>query len=311
MATRRGIGRAALDGEDHVPRVVHLTRRQVELLRLAARGLSEKQMANTLGISVRTVEDHFRRMRQRMGAHSQAELIAYGTAAGLVQPRTELVLESAVSGTAASTSAEENRSVRIGYARVRPCTRDKDDQAQLDALAGAHCTEMIVESASVFDSGPQLRRVLNMLRADDTLVVYMLDRVVRSTKELLVLLEDDLHTRGVNLDILCGIWAGFHSPAEIAAASRTLVMVAQLVTEMERDPVRERTRNELQAAQTRSCRRRGRPAAVNDQTLAIARSRRATGESVTAIARRLGIGRSTLYRALKLNHAPPDASGQG
>ena len=64
-----------------------LTGRQAEVLRLAGRGLSGKQIAHHLGISVRTVEDHFSAMRQRTGAHSQGELIAYGTAAGLVRPR--------------------------------------------------------------------------------------------------------------------------------------------------------------------------------------------------------------------------------
>jgi DNA-binding CsgD family transcriptional regulator len=66
---------------------ISLTGRQVEVLQLAARGLSGKQIARHLGISVRTVEDHFSAMRQRTGAHSQGELIAYGTATGLVRPR--------------------------------------------------------------------------------------------------------------------------------------------------------------------------------------------------------------------------------
>ena len=55
------------------------------MLQLAACGLSGKQIARHLGISVRTVEDHFSAMRQRTGAHSQGELIAYGAAAGLVK----------------------------------------------------------------------------------------------------------------------------------------------------------------------------------------------------------------------------------
>jgi LuxR family maltose regulon positive regulatory protein/two-component system response regulator NreC len=63
-----------------------LTTRQAEILKLAAGGLSGKQIARHLGISVRTVEDHFRRMRQRTGARSDAELVAYGVAAGIVAP---------------------------------------------------------------------------------------------------------------------------------------------------------------------------------------------------------------------------------
>jgi DNA-binding NarL/FixJ family response regulator len=65
---------------------VYLTGRQAEVLRLAACGLSGKQIAHHLWISVRTVEDHFSAMRQRTGAHNRGELIAYAVAAGLVKP---------------------------------------------------------------------------------------------------------------------------------------------------------------------------------------------------------------------------------
>ena len=67
---------------------------------------------------------------------------------------------------------------------------------------------------------------------------------------------------------------------------------------MERDLIRERTLDGLRAAQAQG-RRGGRPAAVNDDVLAIACARQSRGESVTAIARHLKIGRSTLYRALQ------------
>ena len=70
---------------------------------------------------------------------------------------------------------------------------------------------------------------------------------------------------------------------------------------MERDLIRERTLDGLRAAQAQG-RDGGRPAAVNDDIPAIARARRKRGESVTVIARHLGIGRSTLYRALDLEH---------
>ncbi|HEY6315154.1 MAG TPA: recombinase family protein [Streptosporangiaceae bacterium] len=315
-----------------------LTGRQVEVLRLAGRGLSGKQIAHQLGISVRTVEDHFSAMRQRTGAHSQGELIVYGTVAGLVKPR-HAVPESVISGTPGSPagsggeirpanrsrngvppdqlrdemrddrlvsipSAYDN-SVRIGYARVS--TRTQDHQAQLDALAAAQCREIIVETASTRDARPQLRRALGMLHAGDTLVIYKPDRVARSMKELLVLLEDQLHARGINLHILSGICTGLHRPDGAAIADKMLFMVAAMAAEMERDLIRERTLDGLRAAQAQG-RRGGRPAAVTDDILAIARARRERGESVTAIARHLGIGRSTLYRALDLEHDCVDRS---
>jgi DNA invertase Pin-like site-specific DNA recombinase len=193
-------------------------------------------------------------------------------------------------------------SVRIGYARVSP--RAQDHQAQLGALAAAHCREVIVETASTRDARPKLHAALGMLRAGDTLVIYKPDRLAGSVKELLVLLEDHLHARGLSLHILSGICAGLHRPDGAAIADKMLFMVAAMAAEMERDLIRERTLDSLHAAQAQG-RRGGRPAAANDEVLTIARARRERGESVTAIAKHLGIGRSTLYRALDLDRNSP------
>jgi DNA invertase Pin-like site-specific DNA recombinase len=189
-----------------------------------------------------------------------------------------------------------DNSVRIGYARVS--TRAQEHQAQLDALAAAHCREIVVETSSTRGERPKLREVLGQLQAGDTLVIYKPDRVARSMKELLVLLEDQLHARGINLHILTGICAGIHRPDGATIADKMLFMVAAMAAEMERDLIRERTLDGLRAAEAQG-RRGGRPAAVNDDVLAIARARQSRGESVTAIARHLKIGRSTLYRALR------------
>jgi two-component system, chemotaxis family, CheB/CheR fusion protein len=64
--------------------IAHLTSRQVEILRLAAAGLCGKQIARLLGISIRTVEDHFAAMRRRTGSRDKSELIAHAVAAGVV-----------------------------------------------------------------------------------------------------------------------------------------------------------------------------------------------------------------------------------
>ena len=193
--------------------------------------------------------------------------------------------------------ASFDNSVRIGYARVS--TRAQDHQAQFDALAAADCREIVVETASTRDGRPKLYSTLGALHAGDTLVIYKPDRVARSMKELLVLLEDQLHACGINLHILTGICAGLHRPDGNTIADKMLFMVAAMAAEMERDLIRERTMDGLRAAQAQG-RHGGRPAAVNDDLLAIARARRERGESVTAIARHLRVGRSTLHRALDL-----------
>ena len=169
---------------------------------------------------------------------------------------------------------------------------------QLDALAAADCREVIVETASTRGARPKLAAMLRTLRPGDTLVIYKPDRVARSMKELLVLLEDELHAREVNLEILTGICAGLHKPNGQTIADKMLFMVAAMAAEMERELIHERTMDGLTAAAAQG-RHGGRPAAVDDGTLAIARARRACGESVTSIAVHLKIGRSTLYRALQ------------
>ena len=113
--------------------------------------------------------------------------------------------------------------------------------------------------------------------------------------------EDQLHARGINLHILSGICAGLHREDGAAIAGKMLFMVAAMAAEIERDLIRERTLDGLRAAQAQG-RRGGRPAAVNDDLLAIARARRERGRPVTATARHLAAGRSTLYRALDLEH---------
>ncbi|WP_298800401.1 recombinase family protein [uncultured Pseudonocardia sp.] len=189
-----------------------------------------------------------------------------------------------------------SNAVRIGYARVSG--QRQDHQLQLDALNAAGCREVIVETASTRGERPKLRAALNTLQAGDTLVIYKPDRVARSMKELLVVLEDQLHARGINLHILTGICAGVHQPDSASIADKMLFMVAAMAAEMERDLIRERTLDGLAAAAAQG-RTGGRPAALDPDTLAVALARRARGESVTAIAAHLGVGRSTLYRALQ------------
>jgi len=135
----------------------------------------------------------------------------------------------------------------------------------------ACCREVVVETASTRDARPKLHATLAALRAGDTLVIYKPDRVARSMKELLVLLEDHLHARGINLHILSGICAGLHRPDGATIADKMLFMVAAMAAEMERDLIRERTLDGLRAAQVQG-RRGGRPAAVADDVLAIARA---------------------------------------
>jgi len=148
-----------------------------------------------------------------------------------------------------------SNTVRIGYARTS--TRTQDHQMQLDALAEADCREVIVETASPRGDRPQLRRTLDLLKPGDTLVVYKPDRVARSMKELLVLLEDQLHGREISLHILTGICAGLHKPNGQTIADKMLFMVAAMAAEMERELIQERTLDGLRAAEAQGAKAAG------------------------------------------------------
>jgi hypothetical protein len=114
------------------------------------------------------------------------------------------------------TSRNPGADTPVGYARVS--TRGQDHQSQLDALAGAHCREVVVETASTRSEQPKLRAALDRLQPGDTLVIYKPDRVAQSMKELLVFVENEPHARGIVLEILTGV----HRPDGAGPADRLL-----------------------------------------------------------------------------------------
>jgi DNA invertase Pin-like site-specific DNA recombinase len=150
---------------------------------------------------------------------------------------------------------------------------------------------VIVEAASTRGERPEPRATLASLKAGDTLVIYEPDRVARSMKELLVLLEDALHARNITRHILRQSVRGLHRPNASSIADKMLFMVAAMaaenVTSSVRAPSTGWLRLWLKAAKA------GGPRVCDPDTLAVALARRARGESVRAIAVHLRIGRST------------------
>jgi len=91
-------------------------------------------------------------------------------------------------------------------------------------------------TASTRAERPKLRATLATLKPGDTLVIYKPDRIARSMKELLVLLEDQLHAREINLHILTGICAGLHRPSGATIADKMLLMVAAMAHDPNSSP---------------------------------------------------------------------------
>lgn len=178
----------------------------------------------------------------------------------------------------------------IGYARVS--TRDQKQHLQLDALQEAGCGRIFEETASgAKRDRPELKAALDFIRAGDTLVVWKLDRLARSTRQLLETVED-LQRRGI------GFKAVTQSIDTTSAGGRLIFTVFGAIAEFERGIIGERTQAGLDAARSRG-RKGGRPRSLSDKDLKQARALLADPEiTVEDVARRLGVGPSTLYRYL-------------
>ena len=180
--------------------------------------------------------------------------------------------------------------MKVGYARVS--TRDQNTALQNNALKEAGCEKIFEETASGAQRDrPQLQAAISYLRKGDTLVVWKLDRLARSLRQLLETVEE-LHRRGI----------GFISVTEsidtTTPGGKLIFHVFGALAEFERDLIRERTTAGLKAAKDRGV-KLGRPRSLSDDQISIARSLKAAGEMTSSqIAEHLGISRPTLYRVL-------------
>ncbi len=141
-----------------------------------------------------------------------------------------------------------------GYARVS--TSEQENHLQLDALAAAGVQRIFQEKRSSVGDRPQLRAAIVALRRGDVLVVYKLDRVARSLKDLLEILEAVQH-----------VGAGFRSLTEpIDTSSAVGVFIVQIlgaVGQFERSLIRERAIAGQVAAYKRGKRWGGQPWAIS------------------------------------------------
>lgn len=178
----------------------------------------------------------------------------------------------------------------IGYARVS--TADQNADLQHDALNAAGVGRIFTDQgvSGSQASRPEFDRCLDTLRKGDTLVVWRLDRAARSLKNLLALVES-LNERGVALRSLT------ESIDTGSASGRLILAVFGALAEFERDLIRERTTAGLAAARARGV-RVGRPFRLTADQTAQARTLIAAGHRTVDVARTLGVGKSTLYRAL-------------
>jgi DNA invertase Pin-like site-specific DNA recombinase len=178
----------------------------------------------------------------------------------------------------------------VGYARVS--TQEQDLALQLDALRTAGCEKICEEKSSGAQrERPALQAALTYMRQGDTLVVWKLDRLARSLKQLIETVED-FGVRGLGLRSLT------EAIDTTTAGGKLVFHLFAALAEFERGVIRERTLAGLQAARARG-RTGGRPPALKPKDLAAARAMlQDPGITVREAARRLGVAASTLYRHL-------------
>jgi DNA invertase Pin-like site-specific DNA recombinase len=180
--------------------------------------------------------------------------------------------------------------MKYGYARVS--TDDQTPALQLAALKRAGCTTIFKDEglSGAVSNRPALSRCLKKLEHGDTLIVWKLDRLGRSLRDLITML-DDLKRRGVK----------FRSLTEAidtdTPAGRAMWQMIGLMAEFERSIISERTRAGVKAARARGV-KFGRKPILNRQQVEHVKELRAKGKTPNAIADLLRVSRATVFRAL-------------
>jgi len=182
----------------------------------------------------------------------------------------------------------------IGYARVS--TQDQNLELQLEALTKAGCRKLFQDKESgTRGKRPGLARALEILREGDTLVVWKLDRLGRSVKQL-VDLVGELQKQDVQFQSLT-------DAIETSTPSgRFFFHVMASLAEMERELTVERTCAELEVARQLG-RKGGRRRKMTDSKIESAKKLLASGVPPKDVAKHIGVSIPTRYR-----HIPASAS---
>jgi DNA invertase Pin-like site-specific DNA recombinase len=176
-----------------------------------------------------------------------------------------------------------------GYARTSTLEQEAGLEAQIRDLEALGCDKIFSERVSSVATRKQLEAALDYLRDGDTLVVTKLDRLARSVVHLGAILET-LETKGANLRI-----EAMDVDTETATGKLMLnVMVS--VAQFEREMMLERQREGIARAKAEGKYKGRKPTAMakKDEVKDLANR----GVGATEIAKRLGIGRASVYRAL-------------
>lgn len=181
----------------------------------------------------------------------------------------------------------------VGYSRVS--TSGQDHRLQNDALEAAGCDYIVSEVGSGANENgrPQLQNLLAKLSPNDTLVVWRLDRLARSVKELIAI-ANNLSDRDISLRSLNELID------TTTPQGRMIFHVFAMIAQFERDLIAERTKAGLEAARSRGS-QFGRKRLLTPAQIRQAQDWLASKKMTQAqAAKALGVSRATLMRAIAL-----------
>ncbi|MET4635617.1 recombinase family protein [Kaistia defluvii] len=181
----------------------------------------------------------------------------------------------------------------IGYGRTSTTEQEAGLEAQRRDLLATGCVKLFLEQASSVGKRPELERAMEYVREGDTLVVTKIDRLARSTINLWDVVRA-LDEKGVSLRVLN---LGGETVDTKSATGRLILNIFSGFAQFEREMMLERQREGIAKAKAEGKYLGRKPTArlkADD-----ARKLNAEGKTPTEIAKALGIGRGSVYRALE------------
>jgi DNA invertase Pin-like site-specific DNA recombinase len=187
------------------------------------------------------------------------------------------------------TQLRQENGLKIGYGRTSTLEQQAGLDAQFRDLTTAGCEKISTEQVSAVGIRPQLDAALEFIREGDTLVVTKLDRLARSTQHLLEI-ADRVKAKRADLNIL-------NLGADTSTATGKLIFtIIGAVGAFERELMLERQREGIRKAKSEGKYKGRAPTAWARSAEVVAM--KAEGVRPVDIARRLGIGRASVYRVL-------------
>jgi DNA invertase Pin-like site-specific DNA recombinase len=181
---------------------------------------------------------------------------------------------------------------KLGYARVS--TAGQTLEIQIEQLKSAGCLKVVAETASGAKTDrPRLKTLMASLKAGDVLVVTRLDRLARSTSDLLNLMKD-LSDRQASFLSLADPWADTTTPT-----GRLILTVLAGLAEFERELIKARTAEGRERAKARGV-RLGRKPKLTPHQIEEIRKRKLAGESVRELGRSYNVSPNTISRVREL-----------